>query len=258
MAPGIVAAMMTEARILAKGPIAPGELTLLPEGAMLSLSGIGANRARVAAQALLEKGATALVSWGSAGGLMPALPPGSLVLPERILVADQSVYPVDPIWHEGLCSRLKGYVDPHRGVLVQSTVVLTSRAEKAALLRRTGAVAVDMESASIAQVAKEAGIPFMAIRAIADGAQMDIPRSALDSIDEFGRVRPMSLLSLMARHPVELFVLLRMGRNFRAAKTTLARVALRARSCLLCPQGRIDVFRGGSKIFPVATRDEKL
>lgn len=244
MASGIVVAMVAEARILAKGPNPPGELSFLPEGAMLFLSGIGANRARVAAQALLEKGATALVSWGSAGGLMPALSPGSLILPERILGADQSVYPTDPVWHERLCSRLKGYVDPHRGVLAESTVVLTSQSEKAALLRRTGAVAVDMESASIAREAKEAGIPFMAIRAIADGAQVDMPRSALDSIDEFGRVRRMRLLSLIVKHPGELFVLLRMGRNFRSAETTLARVALRAGTCLFCPQGRNDVCRG--------------
>ena len=226
MASGIVAAMVAEARILAKGPISPGELSL-PEGAMLFISGIGAKRARVAAQALLEKGATALVSWGSAGGLMPALSPGSLILPERILGADQSVYPTDPIWHERLCSRLKGHVEPHRGVFAESTQVLATRAEKAALLRRTGAVAVDMESASIAQAAKEAGIPFMAIRAITDSAEMEIPRDALDFIDEFGRVRLIRLFSLMARHPLELFALLRMGQNFRAAETTLARVALR-------------------------------
>jgi len=240
MASGIVAAMVPEARILGKGPIAPGELILLPEGAMLLLSGIGANRARVAAQTLMEKGATALVSWGSAGGLIPALSPGRLILPERILAADQSVYPVDPIWHERLYSRLKGYVDPHPGVLAQSTIVLATRSEKAALFRRTGAVAVDMESASIAQVAKEAGMPFMAIRAITDGAEMDIPRGALDSIDEFGRVRLIGLLSFMARHPVELSALVRMGRNFRAAETTLAQVALRAGSYLLCPHGQDD------------------
>ena len=240
MASGIVAAMVAEARILAKGPIAPGELILLPEGAMLLLSGIGANRARVAAQALMEKGATALVSWGSAGGLIPALSPGRLILPERILAADQSVYPVDPIWHERLYSRLKGYVDPHRGALAQSTVVLATPSEKAALFRRAGAVAVDMESASIAQVAKEAGMPFIAIRAIADGAEMDIPRGALDFIDEFGRVRLLGLLSFIIRHPVELFALVRMGRNFRAAETTLAKVALRAGSCLLCPYAQDD------------------
>ena len=235
MPPGIVAALIAEARLLAKGPIAPGGFTALHEGAMLFVSGIGPNRGRLAAQTLLAKGATALVSWGCAGGLLPGLSPGSLILPERILAADQSVYPVDPPWHERMSSRLKGYVDPHGGVLAESTMVLTSSLEKAALLRRTGAVAADMESASIARVAKEAGIPFMAIRAITDGAEMDLCRSALDSIDEFGRIRPLKLLSGLARHPVEFPALVRMGRSFRAAEATLAKVVLRAGSCLLCP-----------------------
>ena len=240
MPPGIVAALVAEARILIKGPIAPGGLTVLPEGAMLFISGIGPKRGRLAAQALLAKGATALVSWGCAGGLLPGLFPGSLILPERILAADQLVYPADQPWHERMSSRLKGYVDPQAGVLAESTIVLASSPEKAALLRRTGAVAVDMESASIAQVAKEAGIPFLAIRAITDGAEMDIPRSALDSTDEFGRIRLLKLFSGLARHPVELRALLRMGRMFRAAEATLAKVALRAGSNLLCPYGQDD------------------
>ncbi len=237
---GIVAAMVAEARILSKGPIACGKSNHLPEGAMLFLSGIGPNRARLAAQTLVEMGATALVSWGCAGGLLPGLSPGSLILPERILAADQSVYPVDPIWHEGLCSQLKGYLNSHRGVLAESTNVLASGAEKAALLRRTGAVAVDMESASIARVAKGTRIPFMSIRAITDAAEMDIPRSALDSIDEFGKVRPLRLLSGIFRRPAEILALVRMGRNFRAAVATLAKVAHRAGSHLLCPYAQDD------------------
>ena len=60
---GIIAAMVAEARILAKGPILPSGLIQLPEGAMMLLSGVGASRARLAARTLLEKGATALVSW---------------------------------------------------------------------------------------------------------------------------------------------------------------------------------------------------
>jgi len=235
MPPGIVAALIAEARLLTKGPIAPGGFTALPEGALLFFSGIGPHRGRLAAQTLLAKGATALVSWGCAGGLLPGLSPGSLILPERILAADQSVYPADPPWHQRMSSRLKGYVDPHGGVLAESTIVLTSSLEKAALLRRTGAVAADMESASIARVAKEAGIPFMAIRAVTDGAEMDLCRSALDSIDEFGRIRPLKLLSGLARHPVEFLALVRMGRSFRAAEATLAKVVLRAGSYLLCP-----------------------
>jgi len=134
-----------------------------------------------------------------------------------------------------MSSRLKGSIDPQEGMLAESTIVLTRSQEKAELLRRTGAIAVDMESASIARVAQEAGIPFIAVRAITDGPEMDIPRSALDSIDEFGRIRALKLVSSLARNPIEFLPLLRMGRSFRAAETTLAEVVLRAGSTLLCP-----------------------
>ncbi len=97
---GIIAATAAEARTLAKAPIPPGELIHLPTGSLMLLSGMGAHRARLAARTLLENGATALVSWGVAGGLAPGLSPGSLILPETIIAIDQSVYPAD----QGRCS----------------------------------------------------------------------------------------------------------------------------------------------------------
>jgi adenosylhomocysteine nucleosidase len=207
----------------------------LPEGGMIFFSGVGANRAHSAARTMLEKGATALVSWGFAGGLSPGFSTGSLILPERIIASDQSVYHVDPVWHERLCSRLEKHVELHRGILAESTTVLADCADKIALFQRTGAIAVDMESASIALAAKEAGVPFIVIRAIMDGAEMPIPRSALNSIDKFGRVRPLRLLSCLVRRPAELMALLRLGQNFEAARTTLITVVRQAGSNMFCP-----------------------
>jgi adenosylhomocysteine nucleosidase len=258
MRPGIVAAMAAEARTLAKGPIAAGEWIHLPEDAMLLLSGIGASRARSAAQTLLENGATALVSWGFAGALDPGLSPGSLILPESILAKDQSPYCVDPVWRESLCNRLKPYIDLHGGALAESPVVLASCAEKIALFQRTGARAVDMESASIALIAKEAGVPFLVVRAISDAAKVAIPRSVLNSIDKFGRVRFSRLLPCLARRPLELLALVRLGRNSRVAQATLARVALHARSNLLCPphpSGMIGATRD-SMTVPAITKGD--
>lgn len=240
MRPGIIAAMAAEARILAKAPIPAGELIYLPEGSMLFLSGTGAVRARSAAQILLEKGATALVSWGFAGGLLPGISTGSLILPERIVAPDQSVYHVDPVWHERLCSRLETHIKLHRGTLAESTAVLTDCAEKTAFFLRTGAMAVDMESASIALAAKETGVPFIVIRAITDGVEMVIPRSILNSTDELGRVRPLRLLSCLARHPAELMAFVRLGRSLQAARHTLTTVVHQAGSNMLCPTNGKD------------------
>jgi adenosylhomocysteine nucleosidase len=233
---GIVVAMTAEARSLVRKPIVTGDLIHLPEGILVKISGIGPRRAGGAAQNLLEHGATALLSWGSAGGLVPTLSSGSLVLPSSVVGADQSSYSTDPTWHGHLFNRLKGYVDLHQGPLAESVVVLKSSAEKRVLFERTGAMAVDMESGAVAKVAQDAHASFMAIRAISDPADMAIPQSSVGAIDEFGELNLLRLLKKLIRHPFELFAMIRLGWNFRAAQVTLAKVARLAGPHLLIPQ----------------------
>lgn len=235
MRPGIIAAMASEARILTRGPVPAGKMIFLSGGGTIFLAGLGASRASFAAWALVRNGVTALVSWGFAGGLLPGFSPGSLILPESVVAADQSIYRVDAVWHERLSNRLKPPVHLHRGILAESTVVAANGAEKRRLFRLTNASAVDMESASIARVAREAGVSFVVIRAITDPAEIEIPPVALNSIDDFGRVRLPRLLSHLATHPFELPALLRLAQNFRAARSTLTAVARQAGGTLFCP-----------------------
>ena len=83
---GVVTALASEARAL--GPSMPrggnpplSELAVLGEGSLLALSGIGRAAAAAAAQALVDAGVSALMTFGMAGGLDPALKPGSVVIP---------------------------------------------------------------------------------------------------------------------------------------------------------------------------------
>jgi adenosylhomocysteine nucleosidase len=173
----------------------------------------------------LEKGATALLSWGSAGGLSPALSPGNLILPKTIIASNRSLYHVDPTWHNSLCNQLKGHVDFFTDPMTESTAVVCTPTEKAILFRETGAIGVDMESAAVAAVAQEVGVPFMVVRAVADAMDTTIPKSTLNALDEFGRLNFLKLIQGFVQHPPELFALLRVGRNYRAAQRTLAAVA---------------------------------
>ncbi len=232
---GIVAATAAEARILHRGAIVPRQLIRLAGGGLLIQSGIGPLRAQTAAQALMDWGATALMSWGSAGGLLPGLSPGTLILPEKIFGSDQSVYAVDSLWRERLSQCLKGHLDLHGEAIIESVKVLASSLEKAALWRKTGAVATDMESASIAGVAKERRAPFLAIRVITDPAEMPIASSLLHSVDEFGRVRLCWLGRGLMKKPLDIFGLVRLMLNFRAARASLAEAFLRGGDQLLCP-----------------------
>ena len=203
---------------------------------MLKVSGMGPRRAALASRTLLEKGATALFSWGSAGGLAPKLLPGDLILPKTVIASDQSLYHVETSWHERLCNRLKGHVDFHTEPLVESATVVCTPAEKADLFHQTGAIGVDMESVAVAIVAKEARVPFMVVRAVADSTATTIPKSALNAMDEFGRLRWLRLIQGLAERPGELLALVRIARSYRAAQRTLTMVARLTGYNLLVPE----------------------
>jgi adenosylhomocysteine nucleosidase len=228
--------MMAEARTLVKDPLEPGPFIPLDGGGMLTVSGIGAKRAQIAAKALLEHGATALVSWGTAGGLIPELSPGCLVLPRTVLTVGRSVHSVDLLWHEHLWGRLKEKVNLHVGPLAESTAVLVSRKDKEALFSRTNAIAVDMESAAVAAVAKHARVPFIAIRAISDTIDASLPLTALKAFDKFGRLDRWKLLRGLMQHPLDIMPWMRLSRQLHSALSTLVAVTRIAGKSLMLPE----------------------
>ena len=198
---------------------------MLPEGTLIKLSGIGAKLARLSALALLEEGATALLSWGSAGGLLAGISPGSLILSKKVFSPDLTTFRVDTAWHERLHTLLRGHIDFFTQPLIESPSILRTPSEKAALFKQSGAIAVDMESAAVAQEAAEARIPFMAIRVVVDPSHMTVPAGVLAAVDEFGSIRALRLFKNLIRRPEDLIPLVRLGRNFRSAQATLSTVA---------------------------------
>ena len=77
---GVVTGMMFEAAILNRWQAALGA-----NAPMVEVAGVSPATADSKARALLERGAGALVSFGVAGALDPALAAGTLVLPARII-----------------------------------------------------------------------------------------------------------------------------------------------------------------------------
>jgi len=221
-------------------PIGADGLVRLDETTLLKVAGIGAKRALAASELLIAEGAAALLSWGSGGALHPKLLPGNLILPKSVITSQKDVFPTDADWHNRLVARLAKRLEIHSEPLAQSPSVLASPTEKFNFFSRNDAIAVDMESGSVAEMASRENLPFMAIRAIADTADMTIPANSLDAIDEYGRLRPMRFLTSLARKPSELVHLARLSRSFRAARTTLETVVRLAGNDLLAFHRTID------------------
>lgn len=222
---GIVAALPVEGKILARTLPATREVLALPDGALLLLSGIGARRARAAADRLFASGATALVSWGVAAALARHVPPGSLLLPMRLIAADGTAPPIDVRWRQRLHDRLAPRFAVHAGALAEADAVLTDSGQKRALFERCGAIAADMESAALGSAAAEAGVPFVVVRAVSDGVDLTLPQAILSAMDGDGRIRPRQLVGGLFARPREALGFLRLGLGFRAARATLAGVA---------------------------------
>jgi adenosylhomocysteine nucleosidase len=226
---GVVAALSAEARAL--GPSMPRggnppicELALLGDGALLAVSGIGCAAAQAAARALIDAGVSALMTFGMAGGLDPALESGSVVLPRELIAADGSRITASRSWRE----RVAGAVSPLRavseGALLTSLRAIDSPADKAAAFRATGAVAVDMESAAVADIAAHHDLPFIAVRVIVDTAADKLPRAVVTA-SRAGRVQIGRLIAGLVLAPGEVAALIRLTQRYRVATRSLRLIA---------------------------------
>lgn len=166
--------------------------------------GVGPQAARAAARDMVDAGATALASFGLAGGLEPDYWPGLAVVASEVVTAQGRTYAPDRAWHSRLLAATIGQDWVFDGRLCGSDTPVTNPAAKATLLEKTGALAVDMESHAVAAVAAEAGVPFAAVRAIADPARRGVPAAALAGLEPDGGVAPFAVLRSLATAPWQL------------------------------------------------------
>jgi adenosylhomocysteine nucleosidase len=186
---------------------------------------MGGSAAAQSATALVGAGATALASWGMAGGLDPSLAAGTIFLPDEVLAPEGAPIATAREWRERLASALATRRPVTQGRLLTSRTAIGSPAEKATLFRTTGAAAVDMESLAVAEVASAHQLPFIAVRVIVDSAVDALPRAVTAAADNEGHLQIWRLMAALARTPADLAPLLRLASRYRAANRSLAAVA---------------------------------
>lgn len=222
---GIVCALRAEARPLGPARRRHPPLAVLADGTLLAVNGMGIAAAAAAARALLDAGAGALVSFGLAGGLDPALRPGAILLPSEILAPSRAPIATSCAWRERLQRALGGQAPVVHGRLLTRDDAIASIEAKSVLFRDTGAAAVDMESYAIGEAARAAGLPFLVVRVIVDGALDRLPAAVAAAANAAGALRLWPLIGSLARTPSDLGSLLRLGRRYWRARRSLAVVA---------------------------------
>lgn len=217
----VAAALELEGRALRRRrrPAAEEDLAVV-------IVGPGAVRLGALDAALAGSRPRGVLAAGLAGGCGPGVEPGEIVIgapvahpgpapqwrhPDRALLARA----LDAVGAAGLPYRV--------GRLLTVDQVAATPAAKAAWWAAHRALAVDMESARILAWAERAGLPGLAVRAVADGPRESLPPELLAALGEAGRVRVGGVAALVARRPVLAGAAWRLGRRSRLALARLGR-----------------------------------
>ncbi len=204
--------------------------TLAGRSILLIQAGIGAVRAGRASADLLDRLPCAGVwSVGFAGGLGSGLRRGDLVCADRL------------VWEtgEGLAQRAGGSAEPmaaalraaglrtHTGAVLTVGAPLGTAAAKRAAQARTGAVAVEMEAAGVAETAAARGVPWVALKVILDEVEDPLPELTAGCTTPEGDLDLRGLPALLLAGGATLHALWRLGRAAAVARRAL-RVGFRA------------------------------
>ena len=197
----------------------------------VAVTGLGKPAAAILSPLATEQRPTAVLSLGFAGALSPEHSTGALVVCERFVAGESSPpLPADGTLVEAARKAGGSAKVAAAGLLTVPAPLLTA-AEKKAARSASGAAVVDMEGYWMAQVAAEHQLPFLAVRAVLDGAHVELPRLVSTIVADGGRNEWRHTARWLLTNPVRLPELLWLAyRSWRAQQALrgAARTLVRA------------------------------
>lgn len=190
---------------------------------IVACAGGGPDRLRSMLSATDTRALRAVISFGLAGGLDPALPVGGVVLATKV-TGGAEAWQTDPTVTRALTLALAGApTAPVLSGVAGADAVVMDVAAKAALHGATGAAAVDMESHAAAEFAAINRLPLGVVRVICDPAWRALPPLTQIAVQAHGRVDVPAVLRSLARDRSQIGALMRTARDFATAVGALRR-----------------------------------
>ncbi len=184
------------------------------EHAIAICGGIGSDSARRATEAVIAKySPETLISAGLAGSLVPDLKVGVTIFPATVIDSQdgsrhETTTPNSPVGNTAL----------GRTILVTCPAIVTA-AQKLQLAKSYGAHAVDMEAAAVARAAQAYNLPFLAVKAISDEVDFELPE--MQQFIRAGKFETARFLLHMAFRPWRWLRVFRLARNAQIASENL-------------------------------------
>jgi hopanoid-associated phosphorylase len=167
-----------------------------------------------------RQGYRGIVSFGVAGGLASRLRAGNWVVASAIQES-QTIRETDASWSSRLLDVIPG---ASYGPIVGVDEPIAEPESKRELHRKTGAMAVDMESHVVARLAAAHGLAFAAVRVVVDPVDRKIPRAAVRGMGEDGRTDVGAVLLDLIARPSQLTQLARVALDAFTARSEMVRV----------------------------------
>lgn len=206
---------------------------------LLVRTGMGPENAEAAARHLFEAlPVAAAFAVGVAGGLSQEVQRGDLIVGDRAILRRSSgqvlrgekgtmsvSFPCDSGLQEAALTAIRRFDSRHHlGPILTVDRIVPTAEEKRQLAEDSGAVAVDMESATIASVAMAYSIPFLAIRGVLDPVEENLTIAFDHFLDNRGEPQLFSLLRYLLAHPLALPRLVGLGLRTKAVCARLGRL----------------------------------
>jgi adenosylhomocysteine nucleosidase len=173
--------------------------------------------------------AALVITAGVAGALSPGLAVGDVVVADRLITARVDEVGIAPervvtvaaerVEELGAILLEAGLAVSTGGVLTTSRVLATA-ADKRQAREASGAIAVDMESASIAAEAASEGLPLVCLRTVMDAADEDLLAAGFTSPE--GHVNALRAVRTIVTTPGAILQLPQMMHNLSIAARSLA------------------------------------
>lgn len=181
---------------------------------VLIFGGIGAAAARRASEAVfVEYAPELLISAGVAGALVSDLHVGDMIFPSVVIdIQDGSRHAT------AISDSPVGNTAIGRTTLATSPEI-ANVSQKSQLAKSYGAHAVDMEAAGVARAAQFHGIPFLAVKAISDEMDFELPE--MSRFVRGGKFDTARFLLYIAPRPWLWLRVIRLARNTRFASENL-------------------------------------
>jgi adenosylhomocysteine nucleosidase len=181
------------------------------------VTGMGMENARRGAEAAMSEAHTVCIASGFAGSLKAAHRVGDVLAAQSVQRLGNSKA-IECSRHLFMAACEHQAVEAKVFLTVDQVIGMAKEKQKLSPF----ADAVDMESFATLSVAKEKNLPAVVIRVISDRFDEDMPADIATTVDERGRVNIRGVAKHIARHPLQLPALIRLGRQSRTAADALA------------------------------------